>query len=162
MSRLCIFPPRSSPPFRPDHVPVLASSFVRPFPVIVYRYTELPDQQAFFNAAKRSPRIICHFYRPTTRYCQVVDAHMERLAHSHLETRVRRPPRLYQPVSAASSLGHTIMVLARPANGQPFAKETWLLGWGSGAQASTCHVLGKRVHHALSFPFLPSTQHIPP
>lgn len=33
--------------------------------------------------------MVVHFYRPTTRYCQVVDAHFERLAQRHLETRVR-------------------------------------------------------------------------
>lgn len=53
-------------------------------------YSELPNQQAFFEAAKKSPRVICHFYRPTTRHCEVVDAHMERLAPKHLETRVGR------------------------------------------------------------------------
>lgn len=50
-------------------------------------YSELPNQQAFFEAVKRSPRMIVHFYRPTTHYCEVVDAHMERLAATHLETR---------------------------------------------------------------------------
>lgn len=52
------------------------------------RYSELPNQQAFFEAAKKSPRLVVHFYRPTTRYCQTVDAHLERLAARHLETRV--------------------------------------------------------------------------
>lgn len=50
-------------------------------------YTELANQQEFFEAAKHSPRVICHFYRPTTKYCEVVDAHMSRLAGRHLETR---------------------------------------------------------------------------
>lgn len=54
-----------------------------------HSYSELPNQQAFFEAAKKSPRMVVHFYRPTTRYCQVVDAHFERLAARHLETRVR-------------------------------------------------------------------------
>lgn len=55
----------------------------------IISYSELPNQQAFFDAAKQSPRVVVHFYRPTTRYCQVVDAHFERLAPRHLETRVR-------------------------------------------------------------------------
>ena len=50
-------------------------------------YAELANQQDFFDAAKHSPRIVCHFYRPTTKYCEVVDAHMARLAPQHLETR---------------------------------------------------------------------------
>lgn len=57
--------------------------------VCVYRYSELPDQQAFFDAAKKSQRIVAHFYRPSTKYCQILDAKMERLAPKHLETKVR-------------------------------------------------------------------------
>lgn len=33
--------------------------------------------------------MVVHFYRPTTERCQIVDAHLERLAPKHLETRVR-------------------------------------------------------------------------
>ncbi|GMH72230.1 hypothetical protein TrLO_g7154 [Triparma laevis f. longispina] len=51
------------------------------------RYMELSDTKDFFHAAKTSERLIVHFYRPTTRYCQNVDAHMEKLAAKHLETR---------------------------------------------------------------------------
>lgn len=57
-------------------------------PAVLCRYSEFPNQEAFFAAAKKSPRIIAHFYRGTTRFCEIVDAHMERLAPKHLETRV--------------------------------------------------------------------------
>jgi len=50
-------------------------------------YAELASQQEFFDAAKHSPRVVCHFYRPTAKYCQVVDFHMARLAARHIETR---------------------------------------------------------------------------
>ena len=51
------------------------------------RYMEIPDQAEFFNATKRSDRLIVHFYRPTTRYCEIVDAHFEKLCQKHVETR---------------------------------------------------------------------------
>ncbi|CAM9947398.1 unnamed protein product [Discosporangium mesarthrocarpum] len=54
------------------------------------RYMELPDQPAFFEAAKHSKWMAVHFYRPTTERCHIVDAHMEKLCTKHLETRVSR------------------------------------------------------------------------
>mmetsp|Transcript_15146 Transcript_15146/g.30144 ORF Transcript_15146/g.30144 Transcript_15146/m.30144 type:complete len:242 (-) Transcript_15146:118-843(-) len=51
------------------------------------RYMELSDTKEFFHAAKTSERLIVHFYRPTTRYCQNVDAHFEKMAPKHMETR---------------------------------------------------------------------------
>lgn len=50
-------------------------------------YTELTDTKEFFNAAKRSPKMVVHFFRGVTPRCQIVDAHFERLAPKHLETR---------------------------------------------------------------------------
>ena len=43
--------------------------------------------QAFFEASKTSPRLVVHFYRPTTRYCDVFHAHLSKLASKHLETK---------------------------------------------------------------------------
>lgn len=51
------------------------------------RYLELTDTKEFFNAAKKSARMVVHFYRSVTPRCQIVDAHLERLAPKHLETR---------------------------------------------------------------------------
>ncbi|CAM9944312.1 unnamed protein product [Ascophyllum nodosum] len=51
------------------------------------RYTELADQPAFFEATKKSKWMAVHFYRPTTQRCQIVDAHLERIAQKHVETR---------------------------------------------------------------------------
>jgi thioredoxin-like negative regulator of GroEL len=48
---------------------------------------EITDTKEFFNAAKKSSRMIVHFYRSVTPRCQIVDAHFERLAPTHLETR---------------------------------------------------------------------------
>ncbi len=41
----------------------------------------------FFEASKRSERMVVHFYRPSTRLCDFFHAHLEKLAHKHLETR---------------------------------------------------------------------------
>lgn len=54
------------------------------------RYSELPDQEAFFAAVKKSPRLAIHFYRPTTARCQIVDARLEKLAGKHVETKFCR------------------------------------------------------------------------
>lgn len=48
---------------------------------------EINDTKEFFNAAKKSSRMVAHFYRSVTPRCQIVDAHFERLAQTHLETR---------------------------------------------------------------------------
>lgn len=45
------------------------------------------DTKDFFNAAKRSSRMIVHFYRGVTPRCQIVDAHLGRLAPQHIEAR---------------------------------------------------------------------------
>lgn len=55
--------------------------------VIYIRYLELTDTKEFFNAAKKSSRMVVHFYRGVTPRCQIVDAHLSRLAPKHLETR---------------------------------------------------------------------------
>ncbi len=41
----------------------------------------------FFEASKVSERLVVHFYRPTTRFCDVFHSHLQKLAHKHLETR---------------------------------------------------------------------------
>jgi hypothetical protein len=41
----------------------------------------------FFEASKASERLVVHFYRPTTRLCDVFHSHLQTLAPKHLETR---------------------------------------------------------------------------
>eukprot|EP00521_Asterionellopsis_glacialis_P004238 CAMPEP_0195266548 /NCGR_PEP_ID=MMETSP0706-20130129/12074_1 /TAXON_ID=33640 /ORGANISM="Asterionellopsis glacialis, Strain CCMP134" /LENGTH=265 /DNA_ID=CAMNT_0040321157 /DNA_START=35 /DNA_END=832 /DNA_ORIENTATION=- len=41
----------------------------------------------FFEETKQSSRLVVHFYRPTTRICDVVHSHLEKLAPHHLETK---------------------------------------------------------------------------
>lgn len=50
-------------------------------------YSELNDTKEFFESAKRSARMIVHFYRGVTPRCQIVDAHLQKLAPKHLEAR---------------------------------------------------------------------------
>lgn len=54
---------------------------------LIIRYMEMHDTKEFFLAAKKSSRLVVHFYRGVTPRCQIVDAHFERLAHDHVETR---------------------------------------------------------------------------
>eukprot|EP00668_Euglena_longa_P011259 GGOE01013650.1.p1 GENE.GGOE01013650.1~~GGOE01013650.1.p1 ORF type:complete len:213 (+),score=86.88 GGOE01013650.1:88-639(+) len=50
-------------------------------------YSEVTDQKEFFDQAKRSKRMVAHFYRPTTWRCEVVDKHLEALATRHYEAK---------------------------------------------------------------------------
>jgi len=43
--------------------------------------------KSFFEAARRSQRLVVHFYRPTTQSCDVFHGHLAALARNHLETR---------------------------------------------------------------------------
>lgn len=50
-------------------------------------YRELTDTKEFFAAAKKSARMIVHFFRGVTPRCEIVDAHFEKLAHKHVGCR---------------------------------------------------------------------------
>mmetsp|Transcript_6207 Transcript_6207/g.15995 ORF Transcript_6207/g.15995 Transcript_6207/m.15995 type:complete len:232 (+) Transcript_6207:61-756(+) len=45
------------------------------------------NEQEFFEAAKASDRMVCHFYRDSTERCAIMDSHMSKLAQMHPETR---------------------------------------------------------------------------
>eukprot|EP00914_Ancora_sagittata_P032646 GHVO01065967.1.p1 GENE.GHVO01065967.1~~GHVO01065967.1.p1 ORF type:complete len:146 (+),score=36.68 GHVO01065967.1:22-438(+) len=51
------------------------------------QYIEVFSDAEFFEAAKKSERVVAHFYRPTTWRCQIVDKHLETIARSHVETK---------------------------------------------------------------------------
>jgi len=50
-------------------------------------YTEVVNEKDFFEQTKKSKHVVCHFYRPSTWRCQIVDKHMQVLAERHLECR---------------------------------------------------------------------------
>lgn len=50
-------------------------------------YEELPNEKLFFELTKKSPNIVCHFYRDSTERCKIVDKHLKILAKQHIETR---------------------------------------------------------------------------
>ncbi|CEP00709.1 unnamed protein product (mitochondrion) [Plasmodiophora brassicae] len=50
-------------------------------------YTEVSDQKHWFEATKASERTVTHFYRPTTPLCELVDAHLTKIAANHVETK---------------------------------------------------------------------------
>jgi hypothetical protein len=41
----------------------------------------------FFQASKATERLVVHFYRPSTRLCDVFHAHLAKLAPKHMETK---------------------------------------------------------------------------
>jgi thioredoxin-like negative regulator of GroEL len=51
------------------------------------KYQEVFDEKAWFQEVKNNERCVIHFYRGTTNYCQLVDAHLEKIAAKHIETR---------------------------------------------------------------------------
>ncbi|KAH7731751.1 Thioredoxin domain containing protein [Aphelenchoides avenae] len=44
------------------------------------QYDELTSEAEFFEAAKKSDKLVCHFYLPTIMKCKVVDKLLEQLA----------------------------------------------------------------------------------
>lgn len=50
-------------------------------------YTELADEKEFFEISKKSPNIVCHFFRDSTERCRIVDMHLKILAEKHLEAK---------------------------------------------------------------------------
>lgn len=50
-------------------------------------YTELADEKEFFEVSKKSPNIVCHFYRDSTERCRIVDMHLKILAGKHIEAK---------------------------------------------------------------------------
>lgn len=51
------------------------------------KYSEVADEKEFFDACKKSKKVVCHFYRDSTFRCKIVDKHLEILAPKHLETK---------------------------------------------------------------------------
>jgi hypothetical protein len=51
------------------------------------KYEEIPAEKDFFDVCKKSPRVVCHFYRESAFRCKIVDKHMAILAQKHVETR---------------------------------------------------------------------------
>merc|ERR1712093_339761 len=51
------------------------------------KYEEIADEKEFFATAKKSEWMVCHFYRPSTWRCEIVDKHMKLLAPKCFKTR---------------------------------------------------------------------------
>ncbi|XP_065371664.1 thioredoxin domain-containing protein 9 [Calliphora vicina] len=50
-------------------------------------FTELADEKEFFEVSKKSPNIVCHFYRDSAERCRIVDMHLKILAGKHVEAK---------------------------------------------------------------------------
>ncbi|KAF7456411.1 Thioredoxin domain-containing protein 9 [Cryptosporidium felis] len=51
------------------------------------KYDLISDEREFFEVIKKSKDVICHFFRPTTRRCEIFDEHLRILSGKHLEAR---------------------------------------------------------------------------
>jgi hypothetical protein len=56
------------------------------------KLTELSDEKDFFEAGKRSPKLVCHFYDQKTVKYQAVQKVLENLAAANFFTRFVRIP----------------------------------------------------------------------
>lgn len=50
-------------------------------------YSTLTSEKEFFDAGKKSERIVLHCYRSATMRCSIVDKHLDLLAKKHIETK---------------------------------------------------------------------------
>ncbi|XP_029460643.1 thioredoxin domain-containing protein 9 [Rhinatrema bivittatum] len=50
-------------------------------------YREIPSERDFFQEAKESKNVVCHFYRDSTFRCKILDKHLVALAKKHVETK---------------------------------------------------------------------------
>lgn len=53
-------------------------------------YREVDDQKRFFEELKGEKRAVVHFFRPSTRRCEILDKHLGLLAQKHVETKFVR------------------------------------------------------------------------
>lgn len=53
-------------------------------------YRDIVDQKQFFEELKKEARAVVHFFRPSNRRCDIVDAHLRVLARKHVETKFMR------------------------------------------------------------------------
>ncbi|CAD6190285.1 unnamed protein product [Caenorhabditis auriculariae] len=51
------------------------------------KYEEVADEKDFFEATKKSNKVVCLFYLPSNFRCKIVDKHFEILAKRHIGTR---------------------------------------------------------------------------
>ena len=51
------------------------------------KYEEVSDEKEFFEATKKSDRVVCLFYLPGNFRCKIVDKHFDILARKHVGTR---------------------------------------------------------------------------
>lgn len=49
--------------------------------------TAISDQKEFFEAVKKSKRVVCLFFRDSNKWCEVLSNHMQLLAEKHMEAK---------------------------------------------------------------------------
>merc|ERR1712029_91703 len=43
------------------------------------QYEEIPEEKEFFNVTKKSENVVCHFYKPDSFNCKILDKHLAAL-----------------------------------------------------------------------------------
>ncbi|KAF8357320.1 txdc-9 [Pristionchus pacificus] len=51
------------------------------------KYSEVADEKEFFEATKKSNKVVCLFYTGSSMRSKIVDKHMEKIAPKHIGTR---------------------------------------------------------------------------
>jgi len=51
------------------------------------KYTEIDGEKEFFDVCKKSDKVVCHFMRPSTDRCKIMDMHLQKLCTKHIATR---------------------------------------------------------------------------
>lgn len=74
-------------------------------------YREVDDQKRFFEELKGEKRAVVHFFRPTTRRCEILDRHIGQLAQKHIETKFVRVNAERFPFVAERLKIHTLPTL---------------------------------------------------
>lgn len=50
-------------------------------------FSEISNEKEFFEAGKKSERVVCHFYDNTNLRCKIIDKILTQMAEKHLETK---------------------------------------------------------------------------
>ena len=72
----------------------------------VFRYSEIADTKDFFNAAKKSARMVVHFYRSVTPRCEIVDAHLSKLAFRYSDASIKDFVGTFTPLTVLELKSH--------------------------------------------------------
>ena len=110
-------------------------------------YSEIVTEKEFFELVKKTKHVVCHFYRPSTWRCQIIDKHCEILAGKYMECKfiklnIEKSPYLAEKLRIVmlptlmiinnGKTEHSIIGFDEMGNGDDFETEDFenvLLNW---------------------------------